>query len=151
MRRFFSFDIEVACARDHLYAHSPHLPKGYSYAQSGPPSGPSIPNPPLVLLTLHPHYSILKAAALVGLGSGPNVVHTLPCEEDDELAFDLRALRARLAQEKSTGRGVIVIYGLGEVNTGGFGRGLSDVAAMCKEYGAWLHVDAGEFSVSSES
>lgn len=42
------------------------------------------------------------------------------------------------------GRGVIVCYGLGEVNTGGFGTGLVDVAKLCKENGAWLHVDAGE-------
>ena len=137
----------LACARDHLYSTSPHLPQGYSFAQSGPPTGHNIPSPPIILLTLHPHYSVLKAAALVGIGSGPNVVHTMPAMSEDELAFDTSALRSRLAEEKMIGRGVIVTYGLGEVNTGGFGRGLCEVATMCREYGAWLHIDAGELPI----
>lgn len=102
---------------------------------------PSLPTPPIVILGLHPHFSILKAAALVGIGAGPGVVQSMPADPDDELTFDLTALRARLAADAAVGRGVIVTYGLGEVNTGGFGRGLRKVAALCKEYGAWLHVD----------
>lgn len=135
--------LTIACARDHLYGNSPHLPKGFSYAQSDPPSGPNLPSPPVIVLSLHPHFSITKAASLVGIGGGPNVVHTLPSAHDDELAFDLDVLRNRLVEEKEVGRGVIVAYGLGEVNTGGFGRGLEEVAKMCRDYGAWLHVDAG--------
>lgn len=133
----------AACARDHLYANSPHLPKNYSFSQSGPPSSPTLPNPPIILLTLHPHYSILKASALVGIGSGPNVVQTLPADSEDELSFDMEVLESRLKEEKSIGRGVVVIWGMGEVNTGGFGRGLDHVSKLCRENGAWLHVDAG--------
>ena len=128
-----------------MYSESPHLPPGYSFAQDGPPSGPTIPSPPITILALHPHFSIVKAAALVGLGGGPKVVKTIRAASDDELTFDLDALKARLVEEKKVGRGVIVAYGLGEVNTGGFGRGLEEIAQMCKEYGAWLHVDAGGF------
>lgn len=54
-------------------------------------------------------------------------------------------LRDRLIKEKEIGRGVIVSYGLGEVNTGGIGGDLEDVAELCDELGAWLHVDAGMF------
>jgi len=72
----------------------------------------------------------------------------MPAAPDDELAFDLSALRSRLAEEQAVGRGVIVTYGLGEANTGGFGRGLDEVAVMCKEYGAWLHLDGGENAVA---
>jgi len=97
-----------------------------------------------VLLSLHPHFSIQKAASLVGLGAGPKVIHSIPAAADDELAFDLLALEARLAEEQKIGRGVIVCYGLGEVNTGGFGSGLDRVSELCKDFGAWLHVDAGE-------
>jgi glutamate/tyrosine decarboxylase-like PLP-dependent enzyme len=140
--------MDVACARDHLYANSRYLPKGYSYAQEGPPHITAFEGPPIIILTLHPHFSILKAASLVGLGSGPRIVHTIPPASDDELAFDLDALEARLKAEKEVGRGVVVCYGLGEVNTGGFGRGLEDVARLCEEYGAWLHVDAGEYLLS---
>ncbi|WVQ97794.1 hypothetical protein IAU59_004908 [Kwoniella sp. CBS 9459] len=132
----------LACARDHLYASSPHLPKGYSYALDGPPSSPTLPSPPIIILSLHPHFSIQKAASLVGLGSSSRIIHSMPCQEDDELAFDLGKLEARLEEEQKVGRGVIVVYGVGEVNTGGFGRGLGEVAGLCKKYGAWLHVDA---------
>jgi len=135
--------LKIACARDYLYSVSPHLPEGYSYAQDGPPSGANIPSPPVIILALHPHYSITKAAGLVGIGAGPRVVQMVPPAKDDELAFDMTALEQRLSQEKEVGRGVIVSYGLGEVNTGGFGRGLDDVARLCRSYGAWLHVDAG--------
>lgn len=129
-----------ACAREALYAASPHTPPGYSYAQGGPP--PAMPLPPIVVLGLHPHFSIRKAAALVGLGNGPSVFHSLPPDSKDELAFDLGSLHGRLLAERAIGRGVIVTYGLGEVNTGGFGRSLPAVAALCREYGAWLHIDA---------
>ena len=140
--------LKTACARDHLYSRSPHLPPGYSYAQDGPPSAPGLPSPPIVILALHPHFSITKAAGLVGIGAGPRVINTIPAAADDELAFDMEALEARLEEEKKVGRGVIVSYGLGEVNTGGFGKGLNGVAKLCREYGAWLHVDAGKYPVS---
>lgn len=141
---YSALTLYIACARDYLYSISPHLPSGYSYAQVGPPSSPTLPSPPIIILALHPHFSILKAASLVGIGAGPKVVHSLPCAEDDELAFDIPHLKARLEQEKKIGRGVIVVYGLGEVNTGGIGGDLVQVSEVCREYGAWLHVDAGE-------
>lgn len=134
----------IACARDHLYSISPHLPDGYSYAQDGPPCAANLPSPPVIILALHPHFSITKAAGLVGLGAGPRVVQTIPPAEDDELAFNMIALEDRLKKEKEVGRGVIVSYGLGEVNTGGFGKGLDDVARLCRSYDAWLHIDAGK-------
>ncbi|BEI81716.1 hypothetical protein CcaverHIS002_0208760 [Cutaneotrichosporon cavernicola] len=130
----------LACAREALCRSSPHTPPNYSYAASGPP--PGMTSPPIVVLGLHPHWSIKKAAALVGLGNGPSVFHSLPADPEDELEIDLSALRGRLLAERSIGRGVIVTYGLGEVNTGGFGRGLPKVAELCRHYGAWLHVDA---------
>jgi glutamate/tyrosine decarboxylase-like PLP-dependent enzyme len=49
-----------------------------------------------------------------------------------------------LEDEKAVGRGVIVVYGLGEVNTGGLAGDLDRVVDLCDELGAWLHVDAGE-------
>ncbi|WVW78763.1 hypothetical protein I302_100725 [Kwoniella bestiolae CBS 10118] len=131
----------LACARDHLLAQSPHLPKGYSWARDGPPTSPTLPSPPIVILSLHPHFSISKAASLVGLGGGPKVIQTVLSDPEDELSFDLEKLEERLKVEKEVGRGVIVCYGLGEVNTGGFGRNLDKVAELSREYGAWLHVD----------
>lgn len=95
-----------------------------------------------MILALHPHFSILKAAALVGIGGGPEVVKSLPADSDNELAFDLRGLEDQLEEHRNAGRGIIVSYGLGEVNTGGFGGDLPKVAELCRKVGAWLHVDA---------
>jgi glutamate/tyrosine decarboxylase-like PLP-dependent enzyme len=142
--------LTAACARDHLYSVSPHLPEGYSFAQDGPPSAPGLPSPPIHILALHPHFSITKAAGLVGLGAGPRVVKAIPALADDELSFDVVALETRLKEEQQVGRGVIVSYGFGEVNTGGLGSDLDKVSALCRSYGAWLHIDAGELdSLSS--
>lgn len=68
----------------------------------------------------------------------------MPCSETDELAFDIPQLRARLQKEREVGRCVIVVHGLGEVNTGGFGGDINELADACEEGNAWLHVDAGE-------
>lgn len=141
--------LTLACARDYLYSTSPHLPVGYSYSQDGPPVSPTLPSPPIIILSLYPHFSVTKSAGLVGIGAGPRVVHAMPAASDDELAFDLEALRTRLQEERKVGRGVIVNYGLGEVNTGGLGRGLNQVASLCREHGAWLHIDAGELHLYS--
>lgn len=103
------------------------------------------------IFALHPHYSILKAAALVGLGNGGDVLHILPHDPSDpeKLSFDQEVLRKRLQEEKEAGRGVIVVYGAGEVNTGSIGKGLRAVAGICEDLGAWLHVDAGKCLICS--
>lgn len=94
------------------------------------------------MLALHPHFSIVKACSLVGLG---RKIVTIPAAADNELAFDLEALKQQLEKDKQEGRGSIVVVGLGEVNTGGFPGNLPAVAELCKAYGGWLHVDAGTF------
>jgi glutamate/tyrosine decarboxylase-like PLP-dependent enzyme len=75
------------------------------------------------------------------------VVHILPHDASDpeKLSFDLDVLRSRLEEERQAGRGVIVCYGSGEVNTGSMGKGLRGVAEICEVMGAWLHVDAGAY------
>lgn len=93
------------------------------------------------MLALHPHFSIVKACSLVGLG---RKIVTIPPTPENELAFDLNALKTQFTKDKKEGKGSIVVIGLGEVNTGGFPGNLTQVAELCKEYGTWLHVDAGE-------
>lgn len=72
------------------------------------------------------------------------MIQNLAPSASDEIAIDVEALKSRLQEERKIGRGVIVAYGLGEVNTGGFGGDLLGVAQACIDSGAWLHVDAGE-------
>lgn len=98
------------------------------------------------MLALHPHFSIVKACSLVGLG---RKIVSIPASPENELAFDLDALKQQLEKDKKEGRGSIVVVGLGEVNTGGFPGNLSAVAELCKAYRGWLHVDAGMSSLFS--
>lgn len=115
-----------ACARDALLLDSPHLPNGYTIAEHGFPS--SIPHPekphqlvpPIKVLTVKSHGSILKAAAITGIGRLN--VHDLPSMETGPsnpwaLGFDLAGLEGELQRATEVGQGVIVVVTLGEVNT----------------------------------
>jgi len=80
------------------------------------------------------HSSILKAMAITGIGRERHVpVAQMP----GRTAVDPEALRAALAAEPGP---KIVVASAGEVNTGDFDD-LEKVADVCKEAGAWLHVD----------
>ncbi|KAJ9111457.1 hypothetical protein QFC19_001226 [Naganishia cerealis] len=143
----------LACARDALLLNSPHLPENYTIAENGfPPSIPSPTNPgesfipPIKVLTVKAHGSILKAAAVTGIGrmnvheaadaSSPNL------QDPWSLKFDLGKLARELETAKRIGQGVIVVVTLGEVNTGGFTPDIPVIADLCKAHGAWLHIDA---------
>ncbi|WP_146907548.1 pyridoxal phosphate-dependent decarboxylase family protein [Arenimonas daejeonensis] len=80
------------------------------------------------------HSSILKAMAITGIGRERHVpVATLP----GRTAVDPAALRAALAAETGP---KIVVASAGEVNIGDFDD-LQALADICREAGAWLHVD----------
>ncbi|KAK4048950.1 Calcium/calmodulin-dependent protein kinase type I [Microbotryomycetes sp. JL201] len=87
------------------------------------------------------HASIAKACAIVGIGRKHVVDVTdktsvLPCD------FDLSALEAHLSENDQDGRGSIVVLSVGEVNTGGWTSNAREIAALCKQYKAWFHIDA---------
>lgn len=80
------------------------------------------------------HSSILKAMAITGIGRDRHVpVATLP----GRTAVDPDALRVALAAEPGP---KVVVASAGEVNIGDFDD-LETVADICREAGAWLHVD----------
>jgi glutamate/tyrosine decarboxylase-like PLP-dependent enzyme len=91
--------------------------------------------PPVAVLGGSPHASILKALSMLGMGR--QVMEYLPCLPD-RMAVDPQALAQRLAA--LNGAPAIVVASAGEVNTGDFDD-LAALAALCKTYGAWLHVD----------
>ena len=93
------------------------------------------------------HYSINRAAGIMGLGTD----RIWSIETDDmeriipESVADLLE-RARIERK----RVIAVVVNACATSTGLFDP-ISDVASMCREYGAWLHVDAchgGSFLVS---
>ncbi|KAI4145176.1 MAG: hypothetical protein L6R39_003916 [Caloplaca ligustica] len=99
------------------------------------------------ILTTLPHSSLKKASSVVGLGR--SCFHRVSRSED-ELEFDLELLEERLRRPHTAS---IVVISCAEVNTGFFAtHGYSDVDALrslCDKYGAWLHVDAGMYTLFS--
>ena len=81
------------------------------------------------------HASVFKALSVLGLGrQSVEAIDRLP----DRMAVDPRALEERLRSLE--GRPAIVVASAGDVNTGDFDD-LEAVGELCREHGAWLHVD----------
>lgn len=93
------------------------------------------------MLSVIPHGSIHKAAALTGIGRA-NVIE-VPHPSGEPTSFDLAALETRLQHENERGTKVIVVITMGEVNTGGFGKSTKQAIELAKRYGAWVHIDGG--------
>ncbi|KAJ9114704.1 hypothetical protein QFC22_005580 [Naganishia vaughanmartiniae] len=122
----------LACARDALLLNAKHLSEGYTIAEHGFP--PPIPThitstnsspsyiPAIKIITVKPHGSVLKAAAITGIGR-INVVDLPKANHNDGdadpwgLAFDLHELENELSAAQRVGQGVVVVVTLGEVNT----------------------------------
>jgi glutamate/tyrosine decarboxylase-like PLP-dependent enzyme len=96
-----------------------------------------LPQP--VVLSGSAHSSVRKALSQLGLGRAAlHPVETLggrTAVSPDALANALRAHR------RGSEGPVIVVANAGEVNTGDFDD-LEAIAQLCRDHGAWLHVDA---------
>ena len=84
------------------------------------------------------HYSIRKAAAMLGIGeSNVAVVRT-----GGQFRIDLDHLRALIREDRNAGYlPICVVANAGTVGTGAVDP-LADVAAVAREEGLWFHVDA---------
>jgi aromatic-L-amino-acid/L-tryptophan decarboxylase len=94
------------------------------------------------------HSSVARAART--LGFRPEQVRVLP--SDRSFCLDPQTLRAAMDADLSVGRRpLLVSASAGATNTGAVDP-LTELAAMCREYGVWLHVDAayGGFAVLAE-
>lgn len=90
-----------------------------------------------VYCSIEAHMSIAKAAALLGLGY--NAVRLIPVDRDFRMGtVDLREAIARdLASGKIP---IAVVASAGTTATGSIDP-LRDIAAICREFNLWLHVD----------
>lgn len=86
------------------------------------------------------HASILKAAALSGIGRANVREVTTPNDPTQPCAFDLTELERCLKQCQLAQQGSVVVASIGEVNTGGCTPHLDQVRILCDQYGAWLWV-----------
>lgn len=83
------------------------------------------------------HTWIQKAADLSGLGT--DAVRWIPA--DDDLRFDLAALRAQIKADLAAGdKPFLVAAAAGTVGTGALDP-LPELAQLCKEFDLWFHVD----------
>ncbi|MFI1471162.1 pyridoxal phosphate-dependent decarboxylase family protein [Streptomyces wuyuanensis] len=84
------------------------------------------------------HFSVQKSATLLGLGQ--NAVVSVPVDRDRRM--QTVALAAEL--EKCRRAGLVPMAVVATAGTTDFGSidPLPEIAALCDEYGAWMHVDA---------
>jgi glutamate/tyrosine decarboxylase-like PLP-dependent enzyme len=83
------------------------------------------------------HFSIVKAADVLGLGRE----HVRLLKTDERFRLDVRALRERLAADIQNGfRPFCVVGNAGTVSTGAVDP-LKEIALIAKEHDLWLHVD----------
>lgn len=91
-----------------------------------------------VLTSTDGHFSVQKAARLLGLGD--HAVVTVPT--DAARRMDLAALGAELARCAADGLSPIAVVATAGTTDFGAIDPLPGIAALCEAYGAWLHVDA---------
>ncbi|HET7145593.1 MAG TPA: aminotransferase class I/II-fold pyridoxal phosphate-dependent enzyme [Gaiellaceae bacterium] len=91
------------------------------------------------------HSSIARAARI--LGFRPDQVRVLPVADD--LHLEPAALAAAIAADESAGRKPFLAVANAGATSAGTVDPIADLAALCRERGVWLHVDAayGGFAV----
>jgi L-2,4-diaminobutyrate decarboxylase len=103
---------------------------------------------PVLLAHADSHYSVARAAGILGLGSRQIVKVGL----DGRGRMDPAELESRLARLQSEKRPVVAVVACACATPIGAFDPLEDIAAVCRRYGVWLHVDAahGGAAVLSE-
>jgi aromatic-L-amino-acid decarboxylase len=83
------------------------------------------------------HTWIQKAADIAGMGT--EAIRWIPV--DNEMQVDLAALREQILKDIEAGdKPVMVVGNAGSVSTGAVDP-LPELAALCREFGVWFHVD----------
>ncbi|MES2120564.1 MAG: aminotransferase class V-fold PLP-dependent enzyme [Pseudomonadota bacterium] len=102
-----------------------------------------------IYVTRFAHYCIDKALHIAGRGRAPKRV----IATDESYRMSLDALERALEEDRRNGvRPWLVIASAGTVDTGAIDP-LPEIAALCRRYGAWLHVDGaygGLFALCDE-
>ncbi|OAA82379.1 Pyridoxal phosphate-dependent decarboxylase [Akanthomyces lecanii RCEF 1005] len=92
----------------------------------------------VVFTSAHGHYSVEKSAMICGLGS--DSVWAVPVDDDGCMRAD--ALRELVARARAQGRTPLYVNATAGTTVRGSYEPFRDVAAICREFGLWMHIDA---------
>lgn len=99
---------------------------------------PSTINPPVLVVQSDAHYSVARAAGILGLGTK----HVVKAGLDERRRMDVRVLDQTLTDLKSKGHPVVAVVACACSTLIGAFDPLNDVADVCEKHRVWLHVDA---------
>lgn len=98
----------------------------------------SLSNTAIIFSSSESHYSIDRAAGILGLGSANNI----KVDTDDLNRMDPASLEKCIITALSSDQLIIaVVASCCSTRTGAFDQ-LADISEICQKYGVWLHVDA---------
>jgi L-2,4-diaminobutyrate decarboxylase len=100
--------------------------------------GASAAPPPVLLAHADAHYSVARAAGILGLGSRQIVRVGL----DDRGRMDPQQLDAELAHARAQNRPIVAVVACACATPTGAFDPLQEIAAVCRRHEVWLHVDA---------
>jgi glutamate decarboxylase len=96
------------------------------------------PSPFVLFTSAHGHYSVEKAATICGMGS--SAVWTVPVDAQGRM--DPAALRTLVERARAEGRTPLYVNATAGTTVLGSYDPIEEIAAVCREYNLWLHVDA---------
>jgi len=101
--------------------------------------GPERPQPaPVLVAHAEAHYSVARAAGILGIGSRQIV----PVGLDEQGRMDPQRLDDALARLQAEGRPVVAVVACACATPTGAFDPLEEIADVCQRYQVWLHVDA---------
>lgn len=100
--------------------------------------GPPVVSSPVIVTQQDAHYSVARAAGILGIGTA-NVIKV---GQDSHRRMDPAKLDAALAEMRSAGRPVIAVVASACATPIGAFDPLDAVADLCAKHHVWLHVDA---------
>lgn len=100
--------------------------------------GASAAPPPVLLAHADAHYSVARAAGILGLGSRQIVRVGL----DDRGRMDPQELDAEITRLRAQNRPIVAVVACACATPTGAFDPLPEIAAVCRRHGVWLHVDA---------
>ena len=115
-----------------------HGPQRRSGRRLGPRTGVGRGRSRCLLVHADSHYSVARAAGILGLGSRQIVRVGL----DERGRMDPVVLDAELLALRAEGRPVVAVVACACATPIGAFDPLEDIAEVCRRHGVWLHVDA---------